>query len=318
MEMNEKLFDAVGMIGGRHIEEALSFEPGKEERRRFPMRLIYAAAACLLLFAAGFGISRLIKPGGSNTNGIVASLPSAEPTETVSATAEPQIVYYSGPERFDTSDYPNRGVVEISRDLQDAIDAEGNESCLFAVVITPSVIDCDAIREFEQITHTRFLELFTKPDIIVEFLKDVTARAYEGAERRDDPYFKEIIDNAVEELGYYMDDRYLRITYENWKGSKSAEEWAAFLEAKKYIDDQILIAHVDSMVDGKTASDIYNEETNKELSRLKALGYIFINDAEEGYFLLTKAEIAGLPIVSEYGYSLSLKEEPGAPAGFHY
>ncbi|MBQ4167552.1 MAG: PT domain-containing protein [Clostridia bacterium] len=329
MEMNEKLFDAVGMIGGRHIEEARSFEVKKEKGRSLPMRLAYAAAACLALFAAGFGISRLINRGGFNVNGFAASLPSAEPTETVFLTVNPTLqptdeptaeptplprIVYAGSKRIIDSDVPERGVVQRSLALEEALADPENEGCLFAVIISMSPWQCDDKLEWEEKRTAQIRELYTDP-IIVEFLKDVTALAYENAEKAiiagmaGGESLKRDIEASVEARGYYMSDLYLHAEYDIWKETKSPEEWEVFLAAKKYIDYQYLVADISGTVDGKTSMDIMNENWEKEETRWASLGYELLEQGQIKYMLLTKEQILNFPFEEQYGYKLLFVDE---------
>ena len=81
MNDNEKLYNAITGIDGSFVDEAAGYE--KPKRAPIYVRLIYAAAALILIFGAVFALTRIIKtPDSGHAAALITEKPTQEPTES--------------------------------------------------------------------------------------------------------------------------------------------------------------------------------------------------------------------------------------------
>ena len=125
MNKNEKMYDAITNIRDDIIEKAGEYK--FEKKKRSFAWIGYAAAACLVLGAAGFGITRLAKKP-MNTH------EAAVPTEqTASVPTEDTRRIVTGKNSASDNQDAVVGQRLIEYSLEDAIKAPENDGCLFDV-----------------------------------------------------------------------------------------------------------------------------------------------------------------------------------------
>ncbi len=314
MESKELIFDAVSALSARHIEEAAGYEL-KKEGRPLPRRMAYAAAACLALFAAAFGVSRIIRPAENEPNGAVAALPSATTAETAAPTEAPRIVFGEEGSISETM-IPGEGDVLISLKLKEALEDESNEGCLFYVCLSyyglGNYYKVDeewrgSWREF----YTPLIEQFFSEYNEWQETHEVTC---EEAHRIAMADYEELLypmmwitgKDLTEKLNMDREEVLMESFADIWKETKPAEVWEEFIETKRRMDDRW---KNDKRPDVWQFQD---QAMHKEYNRLVSLGFPIETD-ENGSWrcLVTKEQIEAFPADPNGGYLFKFPRASG-------
>ena len=124
MKNSEKMYEAITGIRDDIIESAE--ELGARRKRRFAW-IGYAAAACLVLGASVFGLSRLAKkPAGTHEAALPTQQITAAPTEDARRVV-------TGKNGSLNEFVPGVGQIYLLPDLEQALELPENEGCLFDV-----------------------------------------------------------------------------------------------------------------------------------------------------------------------------------------
>ncbi len=296
---SEKMYEAVSGISDDIIETAGEYR--FEKRKRSLAWLGYAAAACLVLGAAAFGVSRLVKKPADT---LQAALPTQENVISTQATNETEapektVLYCTG-EQVEDNSYPNPGEVNISHPLADEIHKEKNADCLFAVVIalTHTYDDIwdelneewrNAVQDPDCVKYdTMFSDWEWETFTVKEMRPDEIAAYYglsydEFDDRPNHPTRGYILMN--EDFKEYLKDKV------------DPEEYARLVAAHERLD-----AIDDEMSGSRTRINAACDAANAaECERLKALGYdVRIEDGKLIGFL-SGEQIANFPCSDIYG-----------------
>ena len=146
MNGNEKMYEAVSGIRDDLIESAGEYK--FERKRRSFARIGYAAAACLVVGASLFGLSRLAKkPVNTHEAAIPTEQTAAAPTDN-SADPEKKVLYNENENNgFADQFVPGPGKTNISYPLCERITDAEYADCLFAVKLEPTNVYEDIWRE---------------------------------------------------------------------------------------------------------------------------------------------------------------------------
>jgi hypothetical protein len=131
MSSKEKMYDAITGIRDDIVESAGEY--GFEKKKRSFAWIGCAAAACLVMGIAAFGISRLNK---APADPMEAAVPTEQASFTAEAPApEKTVLYCNGVEQVPDEVYPNPGKTNISSPLCIEMLNPEYADCLFAVRI---------------------------------------------------------------------------------------------------------------------------------------------------------------------------------------
>ena len=294
MKNSEKMYDAVTGIRDDIIENAGEY---KFRKKRSFAWIGYAAAACLVLGAAVFGISRLAKAPAETHE---ASVPTEEATQAPDK--EKTVLYGYGKKEYSDEFEAEPGHMNISHPLAEEILKEENSEYLFAVRISFT----HTADDIWEALNEEWRELINDPDY-----RNYCER-YEEWEKAN---FGEMIPEEIAEYYGWTVEEFLDESVHPYRGYVIMhEDFEAYL--KEQLDpaeyalciaaQERMTANDDEMWGSRERMNARNAEVlRSEYERLLSLGLNVELDENGLVGYLSGEELASFPCSDQYGYNVT-------------
>ena len=294
MNNSEKMYEAITGIRDDIVENAGEYK-FRKKKKSFAW-IGYAAAACLVLGTAVFGISRLAKAPAKIHEASVPTEEVAQPTDN-----EKTVLYGYGKKQYLDEFDPDPGEMNVTYPLAEEILKAENADCLFAVRIalthTADEIWDELNEEWRELTadpdYKKYCELYEEweKENFGEMIPEEIADYYGWT-------IEEFLDESVHPYRGYV------IMHEDFeaylKGQLDPEEYALCVAAHERV-----IVNDDEMFGSRTRIKANDTEALRgEYERLLSLGLNVELDETGLIGYLSGEELANFPCSDRYGYSV--------------